>query len=286
MVFTYTSLDLLQIKDNAPSSLIDCLPRPTWDLLKELEINNIKSTRRGCRSGTHVKLYSALVSKLIGSTNTASNVFKHVTPPNSTDQIPKPDSDTGVKHVNLPNLVHSGVTHVSLLNSAGQIPVPVNTPSNCVKSETSSRPTSGLATLTSSERPLKSTLSSEETKALKELRNDQNLVISKADKGNTTVVMDKTGYDKRLLTMLEDNTTYQQLQKDTTPNTEKTVNKFVSQLVADNKITKIQSYRLKSSNGRAPVLYGLPKLHKENTPQRPTVSFTGSPTYNLSKDLA
>ena len=86
--------------------------------------------------------------------------------------------------------------------------------------------------------------------------------------------------------MLEDNTTYQQLQKDPTPNTEKTVNEFVSQLIADNKITKIQSYRLKSCNGRAPVLYGLPKLYKENTPLPPIVSFTGSPTYNLSKDLA
>ena len=123
MVFTYTSLDLLQIKDNAPSSLVVCLLRPSWDLLKELEINSIKSTRRGCRSGTHVKLYSTLVSKLTGSTNTASTVFKHVTPPNSTDQIPNPDSDSGVKHVNLPNLVHFSVMHVSLSNSAGQIPV-------------------------------------------------------------------------------------------------------------------------------------------------------------------
>ena len=86
--------------------------------------------------------------------------------------------------------------------------------------------------------------------------------------------------------MLEDNTTCEQLQKDSTTNTEKTVNEFVSQLVADNTITKIQSYRLKSSNGRAPVLYGLPKLHKENTPLRPIISFTGSPTKNLSKDLA
>ena len=91
-------------------------------------------------------------------------------------------------------------------------------------------------------RPPKPTLNSEETKALKELRNNQNLVISKAGKGNTTVVLDKTDYDEWLLNMLEDNTTYQQLQKDPTPNTEKTVNEFVSQLVADNKITKIQSY--------------------------------------------
>ena len=77
--------------------------------------------------------------------------------------------------------------------------------------------------------------------------------------------------------MLEDNITYQQLQKDLIPNTEKIVDEFVSQLVADNKITKIQSYRLKSSNGRAPVLYGLPTLHKENIPR-------WDPTY-LSLDL-
>ena len=38
--------------------------------------------------------------------------------------------------------------------------------------------------VTKNHRPPKSTSSSEETKALKELRNDQNLVISKADKGH------------------------------------------------------------------------------------------------------
>ena len=38
--------------------------------------------------------------------------------------------------------------------------------------------------------------------------------------------------------------------------------------------------------GMSPVLYGLPKLHKENTPLQPIVSFTGSPIHNLSKDLA
>ena len=135
-------------------------------------------------------------------------------------------------------------------------------------------------------RPPKLTLSSEETKAFKELRNDQNLVISKVDKRNTIAVMDKTDYDKRLLTMLEDNTTFQTTTERSHPYTEKTVNEFVSQLVAGNKITKIQSYRLKSSNGRAPVLQGLPKLHKKNTPLRPIVSFIGSPTCNLSKDLA
>ena len=85
----------------------------------------------------------------------------------------------------------------------------------------------------------KPTLNLEEIKALKELQNYLNLVISKADKGNATAVMDKTDYDKWLLAMLEDNTSYQQLQKDPTPNAEKKLNEFIFQLVADNKITKI-----------------------------------------------
>lgn len=38
-------------------------------------------------------------------------------------------------------------------------------------------------------------------------------------------------------------------------------------------------------NPRAPVLYGLPKIHKENTPIRPIASFTQAPTYKLCKWL-
>ncbi|CAB3991012.1 Cationic trypsin-3, partial [Paramuricea clavata] len=39
-------------------------------------------------------------------------------------------------------------------------------------------------------------------------------------------------------------------------------------------------------DAQAPKLYGLPKIHKENTPMRPIVSFCSSPTYELSKYLA
>ena len=47
-------------------------------------------------------------------------------------------------------------------------------------------------------RPPKPTLSRRNQSRKKELCNDQSLVISKANKGNTTVVMDKTNYDKWL----------------------------------------------------------------------------------------
>ena len=43
--------------------------------------------------------------------------------------------------------------------------------------------------------------------------------------------------------------------------------------------------RLRSSAGKIPLLYGLPKVHKPGTPLRPIVSFINSPTYQLSKHL-
>ena len=43
--------------------------------------------------------------------------------------------------------------------------------------------------------------------------------------------------------------------------------------------------RLRCSVPQPPKLYGLPKLHKPNTPMWPIVSFCGSPTYQLSKYL-
>ena len=43
---------------------------------------------------------------------------------------------------------------------------------------------------------------------------------------------------------------------------------------------------LRSSAGKVPLLYGLPKVHKEGIPLRPIVSFVNSPTYALSKHLA
>ena len=43
--------------------------------------------------------------------------------------------------------------------------------------------------------------------------------------------------------------------------------------------------QLRSSAGRVPLLYGLPKVHKQAVPLRPIVSFVTSLTYQLSKFL-
>jgi len=67
---------------------------------------------------------------------------------------------------------------------------------------------------------------------------------------------------------------------------EKTVNAFVSDLLHKEKLIAWESFKLKSWDASVPRLCGVPKIHKERAPLRPIISFVGSPTYNLSKEIA
>lgn len=53
-------------------------------------------------------------------------------------------------------------------------------------------------------KPPKGNMTRKERQIVKELKKDETIVILKADKGNTTVVMDKVAYDEKLNNMLSD----------------------------------------------------------------------------------
>ena len=59
-------------------------------------------------------------------------------------------------------------------------------------------------------------LSTKEKKALKNLRNDTNIVITKADKGNCTVIIDKDKYEEKIFKLLNDKDTYVLIKNDLT----------------------------------------------------------------------
>ena len=65
-------------------------------------------------------------------------------------------------------------------------------------------------------KPPKSNISQEERKALKELSKDNDIVIVPADKGRSTVVMNRKDYNSKMNKLLEDRTTYLPLKKDPT----------------------------------------------------------------------
>ncbi len=55
-------------------------------------------------------------------------------------------------------------------------------------------------------RPPPSNLKPDELKAIKELRNDNSVMILPADKGRATVLLDKSQYDLKVRTMLSSQT--------------------------------------------------------------------------------
>ena len=102
--------------------------------------------------------------------------------------------------------------------------------------------------------------------------------MQKAGKGGTD-------YDGKIRTLLGDTDTYKRLPKDPTPAMERRMNGLLLSLTRSGSMSDSLYNWLRSSAGKIPLLYGLPKVHKPEVPLRPIVSFIGSPTYNLSKHL-
>ncbi|XP_071794470.1 uncharacterized protein [Asterias amurensis] len=133
-------------------------------------------------------------------------------------------------------------------------------------------------------KPPKSNLSKREFQAINDLRRDPSIHILKADKGNATVVMDRTEYDQIVQSIL-DTDTYVRLKKNPIPLVER---KLAAKLLSLNRSTAISTplYRhLRPSASKCPRFFGQPKIHKPDKPLRPIVSSRGSPTYNLAQHL-
>ncbi|KXJ11975.1 hypothetical protein AC249_AIPGENE14176 [Exaiptasia diaphana] len=142
---------------------------------------------------------------------------------------------------------------------------------------------SKVCSILSSSKPPKSNLSSNGMKAIKTLRSEKDIIILKADKGNSTVVMDRKEYDHKIETMLSDKTTYKVLNSDPSKKCEKDLKSHLSKL--KEKLPESVYKAINTTDGITPRFYGLPKIRKDGIPLRPIVSFIGSQTYQLSKYL-
>ena len=119
-------------------------------------------------------------------------------------------------------------------------------------------------------------------KAYKELKKDRSLHITKADKSNALVILDKTDYISKIGNMLSDATTYAKLNKDPGDSVVSNFNKTIKSVLSGHPDLIKQFITLAPS---MPYLYGLIKTHKPGNPVRPIISTVGSATYKLSKWL-
>ncbi|OXA42279.1 putative nicotine oxidoreductase [Folsomia candida] len=119
------------------------------------------------------------------------------------------------------------------------------------------------------------------TPILNSLKNDQNVVICPADKGNATVIMNRSDYNEKIEEMLSD-PAYQMLQNDPTKELESKIQTKLMNLLKQKRISKSLYNDLAPKNSRAPVFYGLPKIHKKDIPLRPICDFRHSPSYKLA----
>ena len=132
-------------------------------------------------------------------------------------------------------------------------------------------------------------LGREHMKALRDLRRNHELVISRPDKGRATVVMNRKDYVSKMMSILIDTRKFKTLgpveTHDRTSTIETSLNKFLSELKSTGEITDATFESVRSIGATRPRMYGLPKIHKTGNPLRPILSMIGSPQYGVSKWL-
>ena len=118
------------------------------------------------------------------------------------------------------------------------------------------------------------------------IQKNSELFITKADKGNVTVILKSFDYNEKILQLLNGNSTY------------KKVNYNPLKLMKKDTCKLLENWRIKGFSGKnltkkdisinniiLPRIYGLPKIHKQNFPLRPVVSLINTPTYYICQSF-
>jgi len=125
---------------------------------------------------------------------------------------------------------------------------------------------------------LRSTIRNRKTKVI-----EHDLIVTKADKGNSVVLLKRSDYIDKMNEFL---TSVKAIRNDHFRSS--VHNDKVRKCIHDSKILINDDLKpsLLIPNPIPPRLYGLPKMHKSGVPVRPIVSFVSSRTYELSKYLS
>ncbi|XP_076067692.1 uncharacterized protein LOC143040485 [Oratosquilla oratoria] len=111
--------------------------------------------------------------------------------------------------------------------------------------------------------------------ALEELCNNQDIVVTKADKGGGIVIMNKTEYIRKMEALLSDTNTYRPQTEQQAKDESNIFNKEARKLLRRTEKGK-RLLHLLEENPRIPTMRVLPKTHKSEIPLRPITFGIGS----------
>lgn len=123
-------------------------------------------------------------------------------------------------------------------------------------------------------------------RALKELQDNKDIIVTSADKGDVVVIMNVSHYTDLAWKHLSDSSTYLPLSEDPTPTIVAEFNAYLRRCREDRVIDAGLYDRLKLPDDTAvQTMYFLPKIHKTPLKLRPIVSCSGGPTERASRYL-
>ena len=118
------------------------------------------------------------------------------------------------------------------------------------------------------------------------IKNNKDLLITKADKGNATVIITKSADFEKKTTLFNDEKYYEKIKKNPLAALERKTRLHINKLNAMNCLMNDTIIPRVAQKCNVSKSYGLIKIHKVNNPVRPIISAINSSTYNLSKILS
>ena len=115
-------------------------------------------------------------------------------------------------------------------------------------------------------KPPKPNLTREEWKALKQLKSDKDHITLTADKGVALVVMERSEDIKKMKKLLEDTITYRSLYMDPSNKQKNKLINILRRIKTESAMEDTTYRKMYPTEASSPKLYGLPKIHKRNTP--------------------
>ena len=125
--------------------------------------------------------------------------------------------------------------------------------------------------------------------ANKSLRKNEEILITKSDKGAGVVILNNNDYNDIMKTIFDDTTKFLDLgpftNKDNTAKIESRIQQRLLQLRKKSLISKQVYEAIRPTGFQRPSMYGLTKIHKKDVTLRPILSMTGSAQHQLAKWL-